>query len=60
MLFNQKFGFKIFISTIIIVRLKLIRFYNYNDKMLLIMNKKFDDKASIFFFKGFLRSKCQF
>ena len=60
MLFNQKFEFKIFVSTIIIVKLKLIKFYNYNNKMLLIMNKKFDNKILISFFKGFLKLKCQF
>ena len=43
---------------IIIVRLKLIKFYNYDNKMLLITNKKFDDKILIFFFKKILRSKC--
>ena len=53
MLSNQKFEFKIFASTIIIVKLKLIKFYNYNNKMLLIMNKEFDDKVLISFSKGF-------
>ena len=57
MLFNQKFKFKIFISTIIIVKLKLIKLYNYDNKMLLIINKKFDNKISTFFFKIFLKSK---
>ena len=42
---------------IIIVKLKLIKFYNYNNKMLLIINEKFNNKISIFFFKFFLKSK---
>ena len=45
---------------IVIVKLRLIRFYDHDDKMLLIMNKKFDNKALISFFKGFLKSKRQF
>ena len=57
MLFNQKLEFKIFVSTIIIVKLRLIKFYNHNNKMLLITNKEFDNKISTFFFKGFLKSK---
>ena len=60
MLFNQKLEFKIFALTIIIVKLKLIKFYNYDDKILLIMNKEFDDKILISFFKRFLKSKRQF
>ena len=60
MLFNQKFEFKIFISTIIIVRLRLIKLYDHDNKMLSIINKKFDDKVLIFFFKRFLKSKRQF
>ena len=44
---------------IIIVKFKLIKFYNYNIKMLLITNKELNNKVSIFF-KGFLRSKRQF
>ena len=42
---------------IIIVKLKLIKFHDHNDKMLLIMNKEFDNKISTFFFKGFLKLK---
>ena len=42
---------------IIIVKLKLIKLYNYDDKMLSITNKEFDDKTLIFFFKRFLKSK---
>ena len=39
---------------IIIVKLKLIKFYNHDDKMLLITNEKFDDKVLIsFFLKNF-------
>ena len=49
MLFNQKFEFKIFASIIIIVKLKLIKFYNHDDKMLSITNEEFDDKVLIFF-----------
>ena len=45
---------------IIIVKLKLIRFHNYDDKMLLITNKEFDNKTLTFFFKGFLKLKRQF
>ena len=60
MLFNQKFEFKIFASTIIIVKLRLIKFYNYDNKMLSIMNEKSDNKVLIFFFKGFLKLKRQF
>ena len=44
---------------IIIVKLKLIKLYNHDDKMLSITNEKFDDKTSTFFFKGFLKSKRQ-
>ena len=57
MLFNQKFEFKIFISIIIIVKLRLIKFYNHDNKILLIINQKFDNKISIFFFKRFLKLK---
>ena len=57
MLFNQRFEPKIFVSTIVIVRLKLIRLYNHDDRMLLIMNEKFDDKVSTSFFKRFLELK---
>ena len=57
MLFNQKFEFKIFVSTIVIVRLKLIKFHNHDDKMLSITNEKFDDKVLISFFKKFLGLK---
>ena len=59
MLFNQRFEFKIFASTIIIIKLKLIKFYNHDNKMLSIVNKKFDNKTLIFFNK-FLRLKHQF
>ena len=44
---------------IIIVKLRLIKFYNYDNKMLLIANEEFDNKVSTFFFKGFLKSKRQ-
>ena len=57
MLFNQKFEFKIFALTIIIVKLKLIKFHNHDDKILSIMNEKFDNKTSTSFFKRFLKSK---
>ena len=60
MLFNQKFEFKIFVLTIIIVKLRLIKLYNHNNKMLLITNKEFDNKISTSFFKGFLKLKRQF
>ena len=60
MLFNQKLEFKIFVSTIIIVRLRLIKFYNHDNKMLSIINEEFDDKISTSFFKGFLKLKRQF
>ena len=59
MLFNQKLEFKISASTIIIVKLRLIKFYDYNNKILLIADEEFDDKILIFFFKRFLRSKRQ-
>ena len=35
---------------IVIVKLKLIRFYNYDNKILLITNEEFDDKILNFFF----------
>ena len=57
MLFNQKFKFKIFASTIIIVKLKLIKFYNHDNKILLITNKEFNNKILISFFKFFLKLK---
>ena len=38
------------------MRLRLIRFYNYNNKILSIANEKFDDKILIFF-KEFWKSK---
>ena len=57
MLFNQKFKFRIFASTIIIMKLKLIKFHNHDNKMLLITNEKFDDKILIFFFKKILGLK---
>ena len=57
MLFNQKFEFKIFALTIIIVKLKLIKIHNHDNKMLLIMNEEFDNKISTSFFKRFLKSK---
>ena len=44
---------------IIIIKLKLIKFYDYNNKMLLIINKEFDNKILTFFFKRFLKSKYQ-
>ena len=59
MLFNQEFKFKIFVSMIIIMKLRLIKFYDHDDKMLLITNEKFDDKILISFFKRFLKSKRQ-
>ena len=58
MLFNQGLELKIFVSTIIIVRLKLVKFHDHDGKILSITNEEFDDRASIFF-KGFLRSKRQ-
>ena len=45
---------------IIIVKLKLIKFYNHDNKMLSITNKEFDNKILTFFFKRFLKLKRQF
>ena len=57
MLFNQGFEFKIFVLMIIIVKLKLIKFHNYDNKMLSITNKEFDNKISIFFFQKIFEIK---
>ena len=39
------------------MKLKLIKFYDYNNKMLSITNKEFDNKILIFFLKKFLKLK---
>ena len=59
MLFNQKLESKISILIIVIVRLRLIKFHNYDDKMLSIVDEEFDNRILISFFKGFLESKRQ-
>ena len=38
---------------IIIIKLKLIKFRNYDNKMLLIINEKFDNKVLIFLLRNF-------
>ena len=45
---------------IIIIKLKLIKLYNHDDKILSIINEEFDNKILTFFFKRFLKLKRQF